>query len=59
MTREKLTTYDYLASKGKRQLSNLFVHTVEEGAADNVRGAEIVKEDDVVKQPAASVTSTV
>jgi len=33
MTRKKLTVYDYLKSKGKRQLSNLFVHTVEEAAA--------------------------
>ena len=31
--RRKLTVYDYLKSKGKRQLSNLFVHTVEEAAA--------------------------
>ena len=28
--RKKLTVYDYLKSKSKRQLSNLFVHTVEE-----------------------------
>jgi hypothetical protein len=33
MLRKKLTAYDYLKSKGKRQLSNLFVHTVEEAAA--------------------------
>lgn len=31
--RKKLTVYDYLKSKGKRQLSNLFVHSVEEAAA--------------------------
>ena len=31
--RKKLTVYDYLKSKGKKQLSNLFVHTVEEAAA--------------------------
>ena len=31
--RKKLTDYDYLKSKGKRQLSNLFVHTIEEAAA--------------------------
>ena len=31
--RKKLTVYDYLKSKGKRQLSNLFVHTIEEAAA--------------------------
>ena len=33
LKRKKLTVYDYLKSKGKRQLSNLFVHTVEEAAA--------------------------
>ena len=33
MKRKKLTTYDYLACKGKRQLSNLFVHNKEEAAA--------------------------
>jgi len=31
--RKKLTVYDYLRSKGKRQLSNLFVHTIKEAAA--------------------------
>ena len=31
--RKKLTVYDYLKSKGRKQLSNLFVHTVEEAAA--------------------------
>jgi len=30
MKRKKLTTYDYLASKGKRQLSNIFCHSKEE-----------------------------
>ena len=33
MKRKKLTVYDYLKSKGKRQLSNLFVHTIEEAIA--------------------------
>ena len=33
MTRKKLTVYDYLKSKGKRQLSALFVHNVEEAEA--------------------------
>ena len=33
MVRKKLTVYDYLKSKGNRQLSNLFVHTEEEAAA--------------------------
>lgn len=33
LKRKKLTVYDYLKSKGKRQLSNLFVHSVEEAAA--------------------------
>jgi len=50
MTRKKLTTYDYLASKGKRQLSNLFVHTVEEGAAAEEAGIDyIVAAHDVPK----------
>tara|TARA_Y100001970_G_scaffold268107_1_gene358931 strand:+ start:1147 stop:1977 length:831 start_codon:yes stop_codon:yes gene_type:complete len=31
--RKKLTAYDYLKCKGKRQLSNLFVHTIDEAAA--------------------------
>ena len=33
MQRKKLTVYDYLKSKGKRQLSVLFVHNVEEARA--------------------------
>ena len=33
MDRKKLTVYDYLKSKGKRQLSVLFVHNVEEARA--------------------------
>ena len=33
MTRKKLTVYDYLKSKGKRQLSAMFVHNVEEARA--------------------------
>ena len=31
--RKKLTVYDYLRTKGNRQLSNLFVHTIDEAAA--------------------------
>ena len=38
--RKKLTVYDYLKSKGKRQLSNLFVHTVEEAAAAAMRAID-------------------
>jgi len=33
MSRKKLTVYDYLKSKGKRQLSAIFVHNVEEAKA--------------------------
>ena len=33
MSRKKLTVYDYLKTKGKRQLSVMFVHNVEEAAA--------------------------
>ena len=42
MTRKKLTTYDYLACKGKRQLSNLFVHTVDEAAAAEEAGIDYI-----------------
>ena len=38
MKRKKLTTYDYLACKGKRQLSNLFVHSEEEAEAAEEAG---------------------
>ena len=40
--RNKLTVYDYLKSKGKRQLSNLFVHTVEEAAAAEEAGIDYI-----------------
>ena len=40
--RKKLTVYDYLKSKGKRQLSNLFVHTVEEAAAAEEAGIDYI-----------------
>jgi len=33
MNRKKLTVYDYLKCKGKRQLSDMFVHNAEEAAA--------------------------
>ncbi len=42
MLRKKLTVYDYLKSKGKRQLSNLFVHTIEEGAAAEEAGIDYI-----------------
>ena len=42
MTRKKLTTYDYLASKGKRQLSNIFVHSKEEAAAAEEAGIDFI-----------------
>lgn len=42
MTRKKLTVYDYLRCKGKRQLSNLFVHTVEEAAAAEEAGIDYI-----------------
>tara|TARA_A100001037_G_scaffold142242_1_gene128944 strand:- start:109 stop:942 length:834 start_codon:yes stop_codon:yes gene_type:complete len=48
--RKKLTVYDYLKSKGKRQLSNLFVHTVEEAAAAEEAGIDyIVAANDLPK----------
>ena len=40
MKRKKLTTYDYLACKGKRQLSNLFVHSEEEAEAAEEAGID-------------------
>ena len=42
MKRKKLTTYDYLACKGKRQLSNLFVHNKEEAAAAEEAGIDFI-----------------
>ena len=48
--RKKLTVYDYLKSKGKRQLSKLFVHTVEEAAAAEEAGIDyIVAANDLPK----------
>ena len=40
--RKKLTVYDYLKSKGKRQLSNLFGHTIEEAAAAEEAGIDYI-----------------
>lgn len=40
--RKKLTVYDYLKSKGKRQLSNLFVHSVQEAAAAEEAGIDYI-----------------
>ena len=42
MNRKKLTTYDYLACKGKRQLSNLFVHSEDEAAAAEEAGIDFI-----------------
>ena len=42
MKRKKLTTYDYLACKGKRQLSNLFVHSEDEAAAAEEAGIDFI-----------------
>lgn len=42
MSRKKLTVYDYLQSKGKRQLSVLFVHSVEEAAAAEEAGIDMI-----------------
>ena len=42
MKRKKLTTYDYLASKGKRQLSNIFCHSKEEAAAAEEAGIDFI-----------------
>ena len=42
MIRKKLTTYDFLKSKGKRQLSVLFVHNVKEAAAAEEAGIDMI-----------------
>ena len=42
MKRKKLTVYDYLGSKGKRQLSALFVHS-----ADEAKAAEAADKGDI------------
>ena len=42
MSRKKLTVYDYLRCKGKRQLSVLFVHSAEEAAAAEVAGIDMI-----------------
>jgi 3-methyl-2-oxobutanoate hydroxymethyltransferase len=42
MSRKKLTVYDYLKCKGKRQLSVLFVHNAEEAAAAEEAGIDMI-----------------
>ena len=42
MNRKKLTVYDYLRCKGKRQLSVLFVHSAEEAAAAEEAGIDMI-----------------
>ena len=42
MNRKKLTVYDYLRSKGKRQLSALFVHNADEAKAAEDAGIDII-----------------
>ncbi len=42
MTRKKLTVYDYLNTKGNRQLSVLFVHNVEEAMAAEEAGIDMI-----------------
>ena len=42
MKRKKLTVYDYLKCKGKRQLSVLFVHNVEEARAAEEAGIDMI-----------------
>ena len=45
MNRKKLTVYDYLKSKGKRQLSVLFVHNAEEAETAEVAGIDMNREN--------------
>ena len=42
MKRKKLTVYDYLRTKGKRQLSVLFIHNVEEAKAAEEAGIDMI-----------------
>ena len=42
MARKKLTVYDYLKCKGKRQLSVLFVHNAEEALAAEEAGIDMI-----------------
>ena len=42
MARKKMTVYDYLKSKGKRQLSVLFVHNVDEARAAEEAGIDMI-----------------
>lgn len=42
MNRKKLTVYDYLECKGKRQLSVMFVHSEDEAAAAEEAGIDMI-----------------
>ena len=42
MTRKKLTVYDYLRCKGKKQLSVLFVHSADEAMAAQEAGIDMI-----------------
>ena len=42
MSRKKLTVYDYLACKGKRQLSVMFVHNAAEASAAEEAGIDMI-----------------
>ena len=42
MSRKKLTVYDYLQCKGKRQLSVMFVHNADEAAAAEEAGIDMI-----------------
>ena len=42
MSRKKLTVYDYLKSKGQRQLSIMFVHNVDEARAAEEAGIDMI-----------------
>ena len=42
MNRKKMTVYDYLQSKGKQQLSVLFVHNVDEAEAAEEAGIDMI-----------------
>ena len=42
MSRKKMTVYDYLGCKGKRQLSVMFVHSEDEAAAAEEAGIDMI-----------------
>ena len=67
MSRKKLTVYDYLQCKGKRQLSVMFVHNADEAAAAEEAGIDMICTSILIKiilhrpkpEPALSIRCTI